>query len=118
MLLSHILLFHGVHGIQNISDTEQQTEEDARLSCPAGIFVRVPETRSGTAQRACLLYTSFVFRYPIIFQPVQFVPSQEYHLFSGGFQFGLESVVCNILMMPFLEAPAQKPFETTAEVVS
>ena len=25
-----------------------------RLSCPAGIFVRVPETRSGTAQRASL----------------------------------------------------------------
>ena len=26
----------------------------ASLSCPAGIFVRVPETRSGTAQRASL----------------------------------------------------------------
>ena len=50
-------------------------------------------------------------RYLIIFQSVQFVPSQEYHLFRGGFQFGLESVVCNILMMPFLEAPTQEPLE-------
>ena len=50
-------------------------------------------------------------RYLIIFQSVQFVPSQEYHLFRGGFQFGFESIVCHVLMMPFLEAPAQKPFE-------
>ena len=42
---------------------------------------------------------------------VKFVPSQEYHLFRGGFQFGFESIVCHVLMMPFFEAPAQKPCE-------
>ena len=50
-------------------------------------------------------------RYLVIFQFVQFFPCQKYHLFRGGFQFGLECIVCNVLMMSFLETPAQKPFE-------
>ena len=75
--------------------------------------------RLSSTDCSCLLYTSvpdtfqilFVFWYLVIFQSVQFVPSQEYHLFRGGFQFGFESIVCHVLMMPFFEAPAQKPFE-------
>ncbi len=50
-------------------------------------------------------------RYLIIFQLVQFIPCQEYNLFRGCFQFGFECVVCNVLMMPFFEAPTQEPFE-------
>ena len=50
-------------------------------------------------------------RYLIIFQLVQFIPCQEYYLFRDCFQFGLECVVCNVLMMPFFEAPTQEPFE-------
>ena len=50
-------------------------------------------------------------RYLIIFQFVQFFPRQEYHLFRSGFQFGFECIVCNVLMVSFLETPAQKPFE-------
>lgn len=47
----------------------------------------------------------------IIFQFVQFIPSQEDHFFRGGFQFRFECIVYNVLMMSFLEAPAQEPFE-------
>ena len=45
------------------------------------------------------------------FQLVQFIPSQEDYFFRGGFQFRFERIVCNVLMMSFLEAPAQEPFE-------
>ena len=53
----------------------------------------------------------FVFGYLIVFQFVQFFPCQEDYFFRGGFQFGFESIVCNVLMIPFLEAPTQKSFE-------
>ena len=53
----------------------------------------------------------FVFGYLIVFKSVQFFPCQEDYLLGGGFQFRFERIVCYILVIVFLEAPSQEPFE-------
>ena len=80
--------------------------------------IRIPQTRKAAEQENIThtFQVLLILGYLVVFQLVQFIPSQEDYFFRGGFQFRFERIVCNVLMMSFLEAPAQEPFVNTSNV--
>lgn len=75
--------------------------------------IRIPQTRKAAEQENIThtFQVLLILGYLVVFQLVQFIPSQEDYFFRGGFQFRFECIVCNVLMMSFLETSAQEPFE-------
>lgn len=71
--------------------------------------IRIPQTRKAAEQENIThtFQVLLILGYLVVFQLVQFIPSQEDYFFRGGFQFRFECIVCNVLMMSFLEAPAK-----------
>lgn len=75
--------------------------------------IRISQTRKAAEQENIThtFQVLLILGYLVVFQLVQFIPSQEDYFFRGGFQFRFERIVCNVLMMSFLETSAQEPFE-------